>query len=411
MSPSTPTRTTSTSTGTKRTTTTTTTRSSKFSISALSCLILTLGCLPWTSTADIVCTQKGSDTIRVGATVKFGWNDTASYPIETFQLDLYCIENERFMQTLSTLNTTGSVSPQTWVVNQTIMAQTALCQSNQYRGRFNWNSTDPTTGALISGFADCKSMLLVGPGVIPPPGGGNPDPSQDLPPEEPESGPIVITDRTKTIVIGVGCAVGALVLAGFIGFYYIRFSNKRAVQAQISKKLREPLDHSPYGGSINGGGGSRNGSTIAPNGGSGLFAAGSGTRYNELTSVTASIAGYSPVQNHQQSQQLPMVELNGQRPYSDHDSLSSSRPQTPIAAAHSNSPTLGPRPNSFLPSVGDRPTSLLTSSFTPPPEPRSQRQQREAEYEQQRLFEEHQHHQQQQQQMQQQQQSYSSYQY
>jgi len=98
-------------------------------MAALACLA-TLGWMPQPGNADISCTQKGSDTIRVGATVKFGWNDTAAYPIETFQLDLYCIENDKFMQTITTLNTTGSVSPQTWVVNQTIMAQTSSCPSN-----------------------------------------------------------------------------------------------------------------------------------------------------------------------------------------------------------------------------------------------------------------------------------------
>lgn len=262
-------------------------------------------------------------------------------------------------------------------------------------------------------------MLLVGPGVVSPvgAGGANPDPSQEQGPEDPDtSGPIEITDKTKKVVIGVGCAVGALVLAGFVGFYYIRFSNKRAVQTLASKKLREPLNSSPYGG-----GGSGAGSTLAVGGAS-------GARYNELSSVTASIAGYSPVQ--QQQQQLQMTELNTQRLYSDNDSGSiPSRPQTPIAAAHTSH--LGPlsassssgsplsRPSSLLPSVAanqERPTSLLTSSFTPPPEPRSsqtyqQRQQREAEYEQQRLFEEHQLQQQHQQQQQQQQQNYSSYQY
>lgn len=266
-------------------------------------------------------------------------------------------------------------------------------------------------------------MLLVGPGSVPPVGGVggvNPDPSQEQPPEDPDtSGPIEITDKTKKIVIGVGCAVGALVLAGIVGFYYIRFSNKRAVQAQASKKLREPLNSSPYGG------GSGAGSTLAVGGGA------SGTRYNELSSVTASIAGYSPVQQQQhqlsqQNQQLQMTELNTQRLYSDNDSGSiPSRPQTPIAAAHtsylgaSSSGTSLSHSSALLPSVAaqqERPTSLLTSSFTPPPEPRSnlthqQRQQREAEYEQQRLFEEHQVQQQHQMQQQQQQQNYTSYQY
>ncbi|GJJ72588.1 hypothetical protein EMPS_04946 [Entomortierella parvispora] len=387
-------------------------------MAALACLA-TLGCMPQPGMADIYCTQKGSDTFRVGSTVKFGWNDTGAYPIDTFRLDLYCIENDKFMETITTLNATGSVSPQTWVVNQTIMTQASSCPSNQYRGQFDWNYTDPTTGVLASGSANCKAMLLVGPGVVPPVGGGgtvNPDPSEQ-PPDDPDTtGPIEITDKTKKVVIGVGCAVGALVLAGFVGFYYIRYSNKRAVQAQVSKKLREPLNSSPYGG--------------AGAGGSSLAVGASGARYNELSSVTASVAGYSPVQPHQQAQQqLQMAELNSHRPYSDNDSGSnSSRPQTPIAAAHnsqfghmSSSPSGASlsRPSSLLPSVAanqDRPTSLLTSSFTPPPEPRpnmtyQQRQQQEAEYEQQRLFQEHQFQQQQQQMQQQQQQNYTSYQY
>ncbi|KAG0026114.1 hypothetical protein BGZ82_009635 [Podila clonocystis] len=189
--------------------------------------------------ADVLCTQFGFDTFQVGSTVEFEWSDNQAVPIGSFNLDLFCFENGKLLKTLATLNASTSVSPQSWTVDNSILSFHNDCPLNQYQGVFDWTTTDPTTGATGTGSSKCKAMLLNGPGVIPAPGAI--DPSQQPQDEDPSSGPVVISDRTKTIVIGVGCAVGALVLAGFIGFYYIRIKNKRAEQDLANKKLREPL--------------------------------------------------------------------------------------------------------------------------------------------------------------------------
>ena len=264
-------------------------------------------------------------------------------------------------------------------------------------------------------------MLLVGPGVVTPPNQPNPsDPSSPTSPEDDlPTGQIEISDKTKKIVIGVGCAVGALVLAGFVGFYYIRFKNRRAVEKSANRKLREPLqpDHTRPG--------------------MGPGAAASQARYNELGSVAPSVAGYSPLQRPGE-----MVELGGMPPAPSSPGASlSSRPQsfdyrsgspTPIASRHAaNSSGLLAQPSGSF--ISDRPPSLLTSSFTPPgedpnpfqsrpsgraPPPPSSRAQDEGEerqlYEQQFQQQQQQQQQQiQQQQMHQQQlqQSYAAYQY
>ncbi|KAF9385180.1 hypothetical protein CPB97_005065 [Podila verticillata] len=219
---------------------------------------LILSSTPATVTADVLCTQFGFDTFQVGSTVQFEWNDNQAVPISSFNLDLFCFENGKLLKTLATLNTATSVSPQNWTVDNSILSFHNDCPLNQYQGVFDWTTTDPTTGAATgTGSSKCKAMLLNGPGVIPAP--GTIDPSQQPQDEDPTSGTVVVSDRTKTIVIGVGCAVGALVLAGFVGFYYIRIKNKRAEQDLANKKLREPLqatDHdnhhapSPGSGSI-----------------------------------------------------------------------------------------------------------------------------------------------------------------
>jgi hypothetical protein len=201
-------------------------------------------------------------------------------------------------------------------------------------------------------------MLLVGPGVVTSPSQpATPfDPSAPTNPEDDQpSGDIEITDKTKNIIIGVGCAVGALVLAGFAGFYYIRFKNKRAVEKSASRKLREPLQPD----------------LSRP--GMGPGASASRARYNELGSVTTSVAGYSPMQ-----QPGEMVELKGMSHVPSSSGASSpSRPQsfdyrsgspTPIASRHqaANSSGLLAQPSGSF--ISDRPPSLLTSSFTPPTE-------------------------------------------
>ncbi|KAF8942764.1 hypothetical protein BGZ47_006167 [Haplosporangium gracile] len=199
-------------------------------------------------------------------------------------------------------------------------------------------------------------MLLVGPGVVAPPSQSIPsDPqSPNMPEDDLPTGQIEITDKTKKVVIGVGCAVGALVLAGFVGFYYIRFKNKRAVEKSANRKLREPLqpDLSRLG--------------------MGPGAAASQARYNELGSVTTSVVGYSPLQRPGE-----MVELGGMPPALSSSGASlSSRSQsfdyrsgspTPIAFRHAaNSSGLLAQPSGSF--ISDRPPSLLTSSFTPPSE-------------------------------------------
>ncbi|KAF9537871.1 hypothetical protein EC957_007558 [Mortierella hygrophila] len=361
----------------------------------------------------------GSDTFRVGSTIKYLWTGADSVP--SFNIDLYCYENNKYMQTIATIDTSLGASNYSWVVDQSITTNLAQCQFNQFQGRYTWNTTDEATGALTQGSATCKTMLLVGPGVVTNP--SQPSPSDPSSPSGPDEdlpiGQIEITDKTKKIVIGVGCAVGALVLAGFVGFYYVRFKNRRAVEKSANRKLREPLqpDQSRPG--------------------MGPGAAASHARYNELGSVTTSIVGYSPLQRPGE-----MVELGGMPPASSSSGASlSSRPQsveyrsgspTPIASRHAaNSSGLLVQPSGSF--ISDRPPSLLTSSFTPPgedpnpfqsrpsgrapPPPPSRTQHEDEERE---LYEQQFQQQQQQQQQQiqqeqmhqqQQQQSYAAYQY
>ncbi|KAG0296074.1 hypothetical protein BGZ96_010238 [Linnemannia gamsii] len=318
-------------------------------------LLATLALLPQVANAQITCQQFGSDTFRVGSTVKYFWTGADGTP--SFNIDLYCYENNKYMKTVTTIDTTlvGGAGNYSWVVDQSITNNLAQCQFNQYQGRYTWNTTDADTGISTPGSAICKTMLLVGPGVVTAPNqpGAPLDPNAPTIPEDDQpAGDIEITDKTKNIIIGVGCAVGALVLAGFAGFYYIRFKNKRAVEKSASRKLREPLqpDQSRPG--------------------MGPGASASHARYNELGSVTTSVAGYSPMQRPGE-----MVELGGMPPApSSSGASSSSRPQsfdyrsgspTPIASRHqaANSSGLLAQPSGSF--ISDRPPSLLTSSFTP----------------------------------------------
>ncbi|KAF9921742.1 hypothetical protein FBU30_008193 [Linnemannia zychae] len=311
---------------------------------------------PWITQAQLQCQQFGADTFRVGSTLKFYWSNAggeAAEPIPSFNIDLYCFESNKYMQTIATVNTSSSVSPYSWQVDQSIMNNIAQCQFNQYQGRFTWNATDPNTGALTAQSAACKTMLLVGPGVVGPGGSQQPTPDSNspLPEDDPPIGQIEVSDKTKKIVIGVGCAVGALVLAGFFGFYYIRFKNKRAVEKSANRKLREPLDPDH----------------ARPVTGSGT--ATSQARYNELDSVATSVAGYSPLQPPGE-----MVELNGMPSSSSSVSTKSGHQgfdyragsPTPIASRHANSPNAALLSQPSTSFSSDRPPSLLTSSFIPP---------------------------------------------
>ncbi|KAF9912591.1 hypothetical protein EC991_010016 [Linnemannia zychae] len=380
--------------------------------------------MPRAADAQLQCQQFGANTFRVGSTLKFVWSDAsggsgAESGIPSFNIDLYCYESSKYMQTVATVDTTtATVSPYSysWVVDQTILKNVAQCQFNQYQGRFTWNTTDPDTGLSTTGTALCKTMLLVG---LPNASGGTQQPnsldpnSPNLTDDDPPTGDIEITDKTKKIVIGVGCAVGALVLAGFVGFYYIRFKNKRAVEKSANRKLREPLQPD----------------TSRP--GMGPGASASQARYNELGSGNTSVVGYSPLQRPGE-----MVELSGYpsstlRPQSEYRSGS----PTPIASRHAagSSGLLAQPSGSFS---SDRPPSLLTSPFippgedhkptqsrpsgrAPPPPPTAATRAHDHDDEERQLYEQQfQHQQQQQQQIQQQQmheqqlqQSYGGYQY
>ncbi|KAF9550620.1 hypothetical protein BGW38_009547, partial [Lunasporangiospora selenospora] len=189
----------------------------------------------------------------------------------------------------------------------------------QYHGAFDWGSTNTDTDTAVTSSAICKPMLLVGEGVQQPLPSGDPNnPTKPDPEDEPSSGDIVVTDKTKTILIAVGCVVGLLIIAGFVAFYFIRYKNRRAEEEHQSKKLREPLAGS-------------NGGTAG--------AASGGAKYSELESVHTSMAGYSP----------ETVELG--------------RVSTPIASAHSMLRPSAPA------HTNERPVSLLTSSFIPDVEP------------------------------------------
>ncbi|KAG0064877.1 hypothetical protein BGZ89_008765 [Linnemannia elongata] len=243
--------------------------------------------------------------------------------------------------------------------------------------------------------------------------------------DEPTPSSIVVSDKTKTIVIGVGCAVGVLVLAGVVGFYVIRYSNKRAAEEQMSKKLREPIQSGPLFAPMD-----RN------NGGNGGAA---GRRYNELSSVTtgSETMGHSPATTTRTTE---MVQLNGVTPIgtpvmSSNSIALGSRSPTPIAAAHAkaaaaaaaaaggngSSPSLlNPRSSITTPALahhyssgGERPSSLLTSPFVPADEASGRtspfrQQQQQQHYQNEIQMQQQQHQIQQQLQQQQQQAAYSN---
>ncbi|KAK3824497.1 MAG: hypothetical protein J3R72DRAFT_16929 [Linnemannia gamsii] len=315
--------------------------------------LATLALLPRAADAQLQCQQYGADTFRVGSTLKFIWSDTsggsgAESGIPSFNIDLYCYESSKYMQTVATVDTTNAtVAPfsYSWVVDSTILNNVSQCQFNQYQGRLTWNTTDPNTGVAATGTALCKTMLLVG---LPTPSGGVQQPNPQAPTnteDDPPTGDIEITDKTKNIIIGVGCAVGALVLAGLVGFYYIRFKNRRAVEKSANRKLREPLQPD----------------LSRPGTGPGTSA--SQARYNELGSGTTSIVGYSPLQRPGEMVELKGMPSSSSRPQSEYRSAS----PTPIANRHAanNSGLLAQPSGSF---ISDRPPSLLTSPFTPPGE-------------------------------------------
>ncbi|KAG0378126.1 hypothetical protein BGX24_004675 [Mortierella sp. AD032] len=338
-----------------------------------------------TTAADLACQQLGADTFHIGSTLKFTWSDTQTVQIDSFNLNLYCAQTEKFLQTITTLNST---SPATypWVVNSTIAAFAPSCEYNQYHGAFDWTSSDSETGAVTQNSAKCKVMLMISDSPNSPGAPGSAVNGPETPFEdEPAPSSIVVSDKTKTIVIGVGCAVGLLVLAGIIGFYVIRYSNKRAAEENQSRKLREPIQSGPLFAPMD-----RN------NGGNG----GAGRRYNELSSVTtgSETMGHSPATTARTTE---MVQLNGATPIGtpvlSHKISSAalgSRSPTPIAAAHAkanaaaaaaaagntltNSPSLlSPRSSIATPVAlhynQDRPSSLLTSPFVPADEAASGR--------------------------------------
>ncbi|KAG0273778.1 hypothetical protein BGZ95_010405 [Linnemannia exigua] len=289
---------------------------------------------------------------------------------------------------------------------------------SQYHGAFDWTSSDSETGVVTQNSAKCKVMLMMSdsPGA---PGSTVNEPETPFD-DEPSPSSIVVSDKTKTIVIGVGCAVGLLVLAGIVGFYVIRYSNKRAAEEHQNRKLREPIQSGPLFAPMD-----RN------NGGNGGAA---GRRYNELSSVTtgSETMDHSPATTARTTE---MVQLNGVTPigtpvlsHKNSNAALGSRSPTPIAAAHAkaiaaagsagtSSPSLlSPRSTIATPLAAhynpDRPSSLLTSPFVPADEaasgrtsPLQQHYQNEIQMQQQN---QHQIQQQLQQQQQQQQQAYSN---
>lgn len=78
--------------------------------------------------ADLYCTQFGSSTFRVGSTVKFQWNDTQSVEISSFNLDLYCVQNNQLVTTLMPLNL-SSPAVVSWVVDQSFTTLTTNCSA------------------------------------------------------------------------------------------------------------------------------------------------------------------------------------------------------------------------------------------------------------------------------------------
>ncbi|KAI1316706.1 hypothetical protein EDD11_009595 [Mortierella claussenii] len=381
------------------------------SLVALASLAGLLSLAPTPVLADLTCTQFGTDTFRVGSTIKFQWNDTQSVAIDTFNLNLYCVQSQKLIQTITSLNQT-SPSPVPWIVNSTLASYAADCSLNQYQGAFDWTYSDPDTGAPRQGSAKCKVMLFVGQGAQAPMPGSSPNPSDPNNPnsgvDDPQPTQIEITDKTKSIVIGVGCAVGALVFAGFVGFYVIRYSNRRAEEENAARKLREPIQSAPLFPPLD-----------RSNNGSASRAA----RYNELASVaSASVTMGSPATTAARTE---MVDLSAPtKAYASHHLMASpvlgSRSPTPIAAAHAKLGGGSSSSNSSLYGGGspyisgsDRPGSLLTSSFVPSDEntrPSSPHKNpfEKQQYEQELHLQQQQHHQLQQQQ---QQQDYASYQY
>ncbi|KAF9187840.1 hypothetical protein BGZ51_001013 [Haplosporangium sp. Z 767] len=237
-------------------------------------------------------------------------------------------------------------------------------------GGYTWTYINLSTGMPTTGSSKCKIMLLVGPGVVPAP--GQSELVDGLPSDDPQPGEIEVTDRTKRIIIGVGCAVGVLILAGIVGFYYIRYKNNKAEQDLVNKKLREPLQSGPA-----------------------LGAAAAGSAYSRVDQGDTMELGTVPI--------IATTQL-------------SSRPETPIAAQHSI-----PFGNQHHESgsgsfVNERPTSLLTSSYTPPADEDEQeiarrKRQQEDEEQQRQLYEQQLLHQQQlqMQQQYQQQQNFGNY--
>ncbi|KAF9288929.1 hypothetical protein BGZ68_010339 [Mortierella alpina] len=215
---------------------------------ALSALLVAITILPLFVHADLTCiTYK--DTFRVGDTLKFSYNDTQTYNISDFNLNLYCVESGKLVRTLATLNTNTSESPVEWTVDNTVQALTTECPRHQYSASFDWHYTDPTTLAAKIGTANCNRVMLFIPTAAVPTASAPDQGDSTNTDDPPGNGQIFISDRTKTIIIGVGGAVGALILAGFFGFYFIRYKNRRAEEAAANRKLREPLHASEEEGS------------------------------------------------------------------------------------------------------------------------------------------------------------------
>jgi len=209
----------------------------------------------------------------------------------------------------------------------------------QFQGAFSWTTSDPDTEVQTPGVNKCKVMQLVGEGAHAAPGSHNPSETEPQVDDDVEPSEIVVSDKTKNILIGVGSAFGALILAGFIGFYYIRYSNKLAAEEEMSKKLREPIQTGPLFPPMDRSNGSSHG----------LGDGGRAARYNELSSVTTgSLSLNSPA-----TTKTEMAELGAKV----------SRAPTPIAAAHAK---VGHHsPSSTSAALADRPPSLLTSTFVP----------------------------------------------
>ncbi|CAO3570024.1 unnamed protein product [Mortierella alpina] len=373
---------------------------------ALSAFLVAVTILPSFTHADIIC-NTFKDTFRLGDTLKFTWSDTQTYTISDFNLDLYCVETGKLVRTLATLNTNSSESPVEWTVDGTIQAGAGDCPRHQYSASFDWHYNDPTTLEAKVGTASCNRIMLFIPAATTP-SAATPDPGDASNTDDPPSGQIFISDKTKTIIIGVGGAVGALIVAGFVGFYFIRYKNRRAEESAANRKLREPL----HASSAEEGGSS---GSLTKN----KHDTGDGTRYSALTSVTTTLPGdkmeldtmgssYSTASGPVSGSHLPMM--------TEHTSQRLPLSSTPAAMRHSMQSDMSGPLGSF---TNERPTSLLTSSFTPPAEDeqrlalraRQREEQERQHYEEQLHQQQHQQQQQQQhqQQQQQQQQNFGSY--